>query len=180
MKIKSLKINNSFLFENEIYEDNRGYFIESWNRTKFKLPNFVQDNHTYSKQGVLRGLHYQVNNKAQGKLVRCIRGSVYDVIVDLRVSSSTYGKWFGIELNCPNQQLWVPKGLAHGFYTLSTYSIFQYKVTNYYDPDFEKVLMWNDKELSIDWPLIGKPILSSKDKLKALSFKESPKFNYIL
>ena len=150
--------------------------MEVWNKQKFGLSSFVQDNHSKSKQSVLRGLHYQIEPKSQGKLVRCTQGVVYDVIVDLRESSPTFGKWFGIELNKPEMQLWVPKGMAHGFYTLSKYSELQYKVTDYYDPLYERVLKWDDSSLGITWPFSKDPIISHKDFNKANTFEKCQKF----
>ncbi len=174
-KIKTC-IQGSYLFESQKHEDERGYFIETWNNKKFQLPIFVQDNHSKSFQGVLRGLHYQVDPESQGKLVRCTKGSVYDVIVDLRKNSLTYGKWFGIELRKSELQLWVPSGLAHGFYTLSKTAELQYKVTNYYNPSYERVLKWNDKDLGIVWPFQKDPILSHKDNYHAITFDKCEKF----
>ena len=175
MKKTQISLQDSFLFESQKFEDERGYFMETWNYKKFGLPTFVQDNHSKSYQGVLRGLHYQKNN-SQGKLVRCSQGAVFDVIVDLRTSSSSFGRWFGIELAKPELQLWVPPGLAHGFYTLSKTAEIQYKVTNYYDPSSERVLKWNDKELGITWPFNKDPIISCKDKNHAISFDKCEKF----
>ena len=176
MKKSLTSIQDSFLIEIERFEDKRGYFMETWNYREFGLPSFVQDNHSKSFQGVLRGLHYQVNSKPQGKLIRCTVGNVYDVIVDLRKKSSTFGKWFGIELNRPELQLWAPPGIAHGFYTLSKFAELQYKVTNYYDPSSERVLKWDDKQLGIVWPLNNKPIISTKDIKNAITFEKCEKF----
>ena len=174
-KIKT-SLKDSFLFESPKFEDERGYFMEIWNHQKFGLSTFVQDNQSKSSQGVLRGLHYQIDPKSQGKLVRCTQGAVYDVIVDLRESSSTFGNWFGIELNKPELQLWIPPGMAHGFYTLSKYSELQYKVTNYYDPLYERVLKWNDSNLGINWPFSKDPMISFKDLNKSNTFEECHKF----
>ena len=174
-KIKT-SLKDSFLFESPKYKDERGYFMEIWNQKKFGLSTFVQDNQSKSIQGVLRGLHYQIDPKSQGKLVRCTQGVVYDVIVDLRANSSTFGKWFGIELNRPELHLWVPPGMAHGFYTLSKHSELQYKVTNYYDPLYERVLKWNDPNIGINWPFSKYPIISCKDFNKAKTFEKCQKF----
>ena len=176
MKQIKTSLQDSFLFESKKLEDSRGFFIETWNHMKFGLPQFVQDNHSKSFQGVLRGLHYQIDSKSQGKLVRCTQGSVHDVIVDLRENSSTFGKWYSIELNKPELQLWVPAGMAHGFYTLSESAEIQYKVTNYYEPAYERVLKWNDKKLGIVWPFVKDPIISEKDMNQAKSFEKCDKF----
>jgi dTDP-4-dehydrorhamnose 3,5-epimerase len=138
--------------------------------------NFVQDNHSKSSKGVLRGLHYQIQNP-QGKLVRCISGAVYDVIVDLRKSSPTFGQWYGVELNRNNLHLWVPPGFAHGFYTMTETAEFVYKTTDYYYPEHERSLYWDDNDLNIVWwCLNGDPILSKKD-LEAKTFKECEKYD---
>ncbi len=178
MQRKSIPIQDAFIIELEKFNDNRGFFLETWNFNKFGLPEFVQDNFSRSKQGVLRGLHYQEKSKSQGKLVSCTKGSVYDVIVDLRKNSPSYGKWFSITLDRPELQLWIPKGIAHGFYTLSETADFQYKVTNYYDPIAEKVLLWNDKSLAINWPNNINPIISKKDSELGKNFSECEKFIY--
>jgi len=174
-KIKT-SLQDSFLFESQKLEDSRGFFMETWNHKELGLPQFVQDNHSKSFQGVLRGLHYQIDSKSQGKLVRCTQGAVHDVIVDLREDSSTFGKWYSIELSRPELQLWVPAGMAHGFYTLSKNAEIQYKVTNYYDPAYERVLKWNDKKLGIIWPFVKDPIISDKDINQAKSFEKCEKF----
>ncbi len=146
-----------------IFEDDRGFFFESWNKKDWDyiLENcdqgnydFVQDNHSKSSKGVLRGLHFQKNPMAQGKLVRCIKGEIFDVAVDLRRSSNTFCKWFGINLSSSNKcQFWIPKGFAHGFLTLSKEAEVTYKTTEYWDKECEKSILWNDKDLNIDWPL---------------------------
>ena len=169
-------LQDSFLFESQKFEDSRGFFLETWNHKVFGLPLFVQENYSKSFQGVLRGLHYQIDSKSQGKLVRCSQGAVYDVIVDLREYSSTFAKWYSIELNRPELQLWVPPGMAHGFYTLSENAVIQYKVTNYYEPSYERVLKWNDKKLGIIWPFVKDPIISDKDINQAKSFENCEKF----
>ena len=148
------------------YEDDRGFFMESFNEEKFLKEigsyKFVQDNHSKSSKGVLRGLHYQLE-KPQGKLMRCIQGAVYDVIVDLRKSSATFGLWFDVTLDNPETIMWVPPGFAHGFYTLTDTAEFEYKCTDYYHPQSMKTLMWDDPELGITWPTLDKPLLSEKD-----------------
>ena len=149
--------------------------MECWNERDFGLPKFVQDNFSQSKKGVLRGLHYQCFPVCQGKLVRCTNGSVYDVIVDLRQKSKTFGKWYGVKLDRPELILWAPPGMAHGFYTLSEVADFNYKVSNYYDNSAERVIAWDDSTLGISWPLDGDPILSKKDIDGAKSFKECTK-----
>jgi len=158
------------IIEPQVFGDERGFFLESWNREKFEaagMPaNFVQDNHSRSTQGVLRGLHYQIK-QPQGKLVRATLGEVFDVAVDLRQSSPTFGKWTGVHLSESNRRFfYVPPGFAHGFYVISEFAEFQYKCTDYYAPEFERSLLWNDPELGIDWPLVGgtAPQLSAKDQ----------------
>ena len=176
MKTHKTCIKDALLFEVERYNDERGYFMETWNHQEFGLPNFVQDNQSRSKKGVLRGLHYQNEFKPQGKLVRCTQGAVYDVIVDLRKSSDTFGRWFGVDLNRPDLMLWAPPGMAHGFYTYTDNAEVQYKVTNYYDPLTQRTLMWNDEKLGISWPFEGEPILSEKDWSKGDTFEKCEKF----
>tara|TARA_B100000945_G_scaffold199139_1_gene160076 strand:- start:3623 stop:4171 length:549 start_codon:yes stop_codon:yes gene_type:complete len=176
MKKHKTCIDGAFLFEVKRHTDERGYFMETWNHQEFDLPPFVQDNQSRSKKGVLRGLHYQNEFKPQGKLVRCTQGAVYDVIVDLRKSSDTFGRWFGVDLNRPELMLWAPPGMAHGFYTYTDNAEFQYKVTNYYDPFSQRTLMWNDEELDISWPFEGEPILSEKDWSKGETFDKCEKF----
>ena len=169
------------VIEPKVFGDDRGFFFESFNQQEFDEAigqeiEFVQDNHSKSKKGVLRGLHYQLEH-AQGKLVRVIRGAVYDVVIDLRQSSNTYGRWVGIELSEVNKkQLWVPVGFAHGFLTISAEAEFLYKTTEYYRPDFEYCLSWSDKSIAIEWPIIDVNLeLSEKDK-QGLSWEETPKF----
>ncbi len=188
--INSLKITvektplaDLLLIKPKVFGDDRGWFYESFNAQEFVLATginstFVQDNHSKSKRGILRGLHFQTNH-TQGKLVRVTHGTVYDVAVDLREKSSSFGKWFGVELSAENQlQLWVPPGYAHGFLVLSDFAEFLYKTTDYYDPQSEMSLAWNDPHLNITWPLqtIGnQPILNVKDS-SAKSWDEIPKF----
>lgn len=170
MVISDTKILGLKVFEPKIYEDNRGLFFESFNNCKISASigkdiQFVQDNHSISKKGVLRGLHYQAPPYSQGKLVRVIRGKVYDVAVDIRRSSNTFGEWFGIELSEKNRkQLWIPDGFAHGFVSLSENTEVVYKVTNYYKPEFERVISWDDQTISVDWPIKHPIIISEKDK----------------
>ena len=170
-------INSAFLIEVEKFKDERGYFMDIWNYKNFDLPRFVQDSHSHSKRGVLRGLHYQEQSQSQGKLVRCSQGAVYDVIVDLRKSSSTFGKWHGVYLDRPELLLWIPPGLAHGFYTMTNTSDLQYKFTSYYNYSSQRVLLWNDNKLKISWPLKYDPIISSKDVNQAKTFEDCDKFN---
>ena len=169
MKATPTAIPDVLVIEPKVFGDARGFFFESFNQKAFNAAigqavTFVQDNHSRSSRGVLRGLHYQVQ-QPQGKLVRVVRGAVFDVVVDIRQSSPTYGKWVGLELSeDKHQQLWVPPGLAHGFLVLSENAEFLYKTTDYYAPQFEKCIAWNDATLNIDWPLHGaSPSLSAKD-----------------
>jgi len=171
-------LKDAYVITNKKFEDERGFFMESFNLKEFEKIvgkyNFVQDNHSKSSKGVLRGLHYQIEH-SQGKLVRCISGAVYDVIVDLRKSSSSFGKWFGIKLSENNLQLWVPPGFAHGFYTLTDTAEFCYKTTDYYHPEYDRTLLWNDSDLGIEWGLNKEPILSNKDII-GKTFKECEKY----
>lgn len=157
------------IIEPKVYGDARGFFFESYNEHAFAQAtglkvNFVQDNHSRSAKGVLRGLHYQLK-QPQGKLVRVVRGSVYDVAVDLRKSSPTFGRWVGAELSEDNQrQMWVPAGFAHGFLVTSESADFLYKTTDYYAPEQERCIAWNDPAIGIQWPLAEAPVLSGKDQ----------------
>lgn len=169
MKVVPTAIADVLIIEPKVFGDPRGFFFESFNQREFNAAtgtnlNFVQDNHSRSAKGVLRGLHYQLG-QPQGKLVRVVRGAVFDVAVDIRATSSTFGKWVGLELSEDNQrQLWVPPGLAHGFLVLSDSADFLYKTTDYYAPALERCIAWNDATLAIDWPLKGAdPGLSAKD-----------------
>lgn len=158
-----------FILEPKVFADARGFFFESYNAQEFEKatglkPDFVQDNHSRSVRGVLRGLHYQIRHP-QGKLVRVVFGDVFDVAVDLRRSSPTFGKWTGVVLSAKNQkQFWIPPGFAHGFYVLSETAEFLYKATDYYHPEFERSVLWSDPEIAIDWHLSREPILADKDK----------------
>ncbi|HCN5511414.1 TPA: dTDP-4-dehydrorhamnose 3,5-epimerase, partial [Escherichia coli] len=152
-----------------VFGDERGFFMESFNQKVFeeavgRKVEFVQDNHSKSNRGVLRGLHYQLEPYAQGKLVRCVVGEVFDVAVDIRKSSPTFGKWVGVNLSSENmRQLWIPEGFAHGFLVLSDTAEFLYKTTKYYHPESDSGIIWNDKNIGICWPLREKPIISEKD-----------------
>jgi dTDP-4-dehydrorhamnose 3,5-epimerase len=171
-------LKDAYIITNKKFEDDRGFFMESFKLKEFEKitgkSNFVQDSHSKSSKGVLRGLHYQIEH-VQGKLVRCTSGAVFDVIVDLRKSSPSFGKWFGIKLDKNDIQLWVPPGFAHGFYTLTDFAEVQYKVTDYYYPEYDRTLLWNDTNLGIEWGVDGEPILSQKD-LKGKTFEECEKY----
>ncbi len=178
MKITKININDALIIEPKVYSDSRGTFYEAWNLNKLKDLcfldlNFVQENQSSSMFGVLRGLHYQLK-KPQGKLVRVAHGSVLDVIVDLRKSSTSFGKYFSIELSGDNKkQLWIPPGLAHGFLTLKNNTEFIYQTTEYYDPHDEHTIFWGDQFLNIDWNLKGTtPLMSNKD-MNGNSFLEA-------
>jgi len=176
-KFQKTDLEDVYVIEPEVFGDQRGFFMETYNKEEFKKHgisvDFVQDNHSKSKKGVLRGLHFQ-KKYPQGKLIRVIKGKVYDVAVDLRKSSPTFGKWFGIELSAENKKMfWVPRGFAHGFVTLEDDTEFTYKCDEFYHPEDEGGLIWNDSGLKIDWP-IENPTLSEKDQdfptLKKLNF----------
>jgi dTDP-4-dehydrorhamnose 3,5-epimerase len=169
MKIKSTDIPGLLIIEPEVYQDERGYFFEAYNKQKFLDcgidVDFIQDNESYSKKGVLRGLHYQKEPYSQGKLVRVVKGSVLDVAVDIRAGSPTFGKWSAVELSSENKLMyWIPKGFAHGFLTLEDDTIFTYKCSGIYHRPSEAAIYWNDPTLAINWG-ITEPILSEKDKL---------------
>lgn len=169
MELIETKLKGLFIIKPKVFEDTRGYFFESYNQNLFLKAglnlNFVQDNQSLSQSGVVRGLHFQNPPFGQGKLVRVITGSVYDVAVDIRKGSSTYGKWFGLELNEKNKwMLYIPEGFAHGFSTLENNTIFSYKCTNFYNKEAEGCVLWNDPDLGIDWQ-VGDPALSEKDKI---------------
>lgn len=174
MNVIRTHIPDVLIIEPKVFADERGFFMESFNQQYFnKVVNrevvFVQDNHSRSTQGVLRGLHYQTAPKAQGKLVRVTDGEVLDVAVDLRQRSATFGQWVSVILSADNKrQLWIPEGFAHGFYVLSTSADFIYKTTNYYAPEYERSVRWDDVDLGINWGLIDKPIVSDKDKASPL------------
>ncbi|EPF0144321.1 dTDP-4-dehydrorhamnose 3,5-epimerase [Enterobacter hormaechei] len=170
MNVIKTDIPDVLIFEPKVFGDDRGFFFESFSQKVFeeavgRKVEFVQDNHSKSCKGVLRGLHYQLEPYAQGKLVRCVAGEVFDVAVDIRKSSPTFGKWVGVNLSAENKrQLWIPEGFAHGFYVLSESAEFVYKTTNFYVPNVESGIIWDDKSLAIKWPLDGSPIISEKDK----------------
>jgi dTDP-4-dehydrorhamnose 3,5-epimerase len=159
------------IFEPKVFGDERGFFLESFNQKIFEEATglkreFVQDNHSKSSKGVLRGLHYQLPPMAQGKLVRVVQGEVFDVAVDIRKSSPTFGQWIGVLLSAENKrQLWIPEGFAHGFLTLSETAEFLYKTTNYYSPKDEGAIVWNDSDLCISWPEVGEVLVSGKDQI---------------
>jgi len=170
MKVTALAIPDVLLIEPKVFGDDRGFFFESFNQQAFNQATgldlqFVQDNHSKSAKNVLRGLHYQLPPKAQGKLVRVVAGEVFDVAVDIRKDSPTFGQWVGKVLSAENKlQMWVPAGLAHGFLVLSDSAEFLYKTTDYYAPEYERSIAWNDPALGIDWPLRnGQAVLSAKD-----------------
>ena len=170
MKVLETKIPGLLIIEPKVFGDERGFFFESYNEQVFNeaaaiSPRFVQDNHSKSVKGVLRGLHYQLPPRAQGKLVRVVQGEVFDVAVDIRKDSPTYGQWVGEVLSADNKkQLWIPPGFAHGFLTLSDTAEFLYKTTDAWSPEHERAIIWNDATLNIDWPLNGLvPQLAAKD-----------------
>ncbi len=169
MNIVPTEIPDVLIIEPRLFGDERGFFYESYNEKSFTektgvAVNFVQDNHSRSTQNVLRGLHYQIQ-QAQGKLVRVISGAVFDVAVDLRKNSPTFGQWVSCLISAENKrQIWVPPGFAHGFVVVSEVAEFLYKTTDYYAPQYERTLLWNDPDLAIDWPLTADPILSAKDQ----------------
>ena len=165
--VQKTGIPDVLILEPRVFGDERGFFLESFNEREMREiginSHFVQDNHSRSQQNVLRGLHYQIR-QTQGKLVRVVSGKVYDVAVDVRKTSATFGRWVGVELSAENKRLfWIPPGFAHGFLVLSESADFLYKATDYYAPEFERSILWNDGDLGIKWPLVGEPILSAKD-----------------
>lgn len=174
MQVIDTSLTDVKIIEPRVFGDDRGFFLETWSEAAFSsagLPiNFVQDNHSRSAQGVLRGLHYQLKHP-QGKLVRCTAGEVFDVAVDMRKSSEQFGQWFGVVLSAENKrQLWVPPGFAHGFYVMSEMADFQYKCSDIYAPDYERSLLWNDPAVGIEWPLIAdaETQLAEKDAAASL------------
>ena len=182
MKFIETPLRDVYLLEPRVFGDPRGFFMETWNIETFRAAgfdlNFVQDNHSRSAHGILRGLHFQMEH-TQGKLVRVTSGAVFDVAVDLRRSSPTLGQWYGVSLSAENQRmLWVPPGFAHGFYVTSDYADFLYKCTDIYHPASEKTLAWNDPTVGIDWPVPAgeSPQLSAKDA-QGLSWDDTPRFD---
>lgn len=172
MKKIDTAIPDVLLLEPRVFGDDRGFFYESWNKKTLASVgldvDFVQDNHSKSQRGVLRGLHYQIQHP-QGKLVRVVSGEVFDVVVDLRQSSPTFGQWVGYVLSAENKRMaWIPPGFAHGFMVTSESAEFLYKTTDYWYPEFERTLLWNDPTVGIDWPFEGKPLLAAKDAAGAL------------
>lgn len=175
MNIIDTKINGLLIIEPRVFADDRGWFMESFNQQNFEsalaergldIPKFVQDNHSFSKKGVLRGLHYQLNPHAQGKLVRVVQGCAWDVALDIRKNSETFGQWVGVELSSENhKQFWIPAGFAHGFIALEDNTQFLYKTTDYYFKECERSIIWNDPEIKIDWPIedFESIIISGKD-----------------
>jgi len=173
MKIVNTEIPEVLIVEPQVFGDERGFFYESFNEHRFHeltglSVSFVQDNHSKSAKSVLRGLHYQIK-QPQGKLVRVVAGEVFDVVVDVRKSSPTFGRWVGTRLSAANKrQLWVPEGFAHGFVVLSESAEFLYKTTGYWVPEYERAILWNDPEIGIEWPIDSAPILSGKDQCAKL------------
>jgi dTDP-4-dehydrorhamnose 3,5-epimerase len=181
MKIVDTAIADVKIIEPAVFGDDRGYFMETWSQQSFNNQGldltFVQDNHSRSQQGILRGLHYQIKHP-QGKLVRVVTGKVFDVAVDIRKNSATFGQWVGVELSDENHRmLWVPPGFAHGFYVMSEQADFLYKCTDIYAPEYERCIVWNDAEIGVEWPLVDNqtPLLSSKDE-QGLSLSEAEVF----
>lgn len=181
MKATKLAIPEVVLFEPAVFGDDRGFFFESFNQRQFEEAigrplSFVQDNHSRSSRNVLRGLHYQIK-QAQGKLVRVVHGEVFDVAVDLRRHSPHFGSWVGTILSAENKkQVWVPEGFAHGFIVLSEMAEVLYKTTDYYAPEHERSIIWNDPSLAIKWPIVDQPVLSDKDA-KAIAFIDAEVFD---
>lgn len=168
MKATPTELPEVLLIEPRVFGDDRGFFFESWNARDFAAAGiaepFVQDNHSRSARGVLRGLHYQIR-QPQGKLVRVLSGEIFDVAVDLRRSSPRFGQWTGVSLTAASHQsLWVPAGFAHGFCVISEFAEVLYKTTDFYAPEFERAVLWNDPDIGITWPLAGTPLLSGKDQ----------------
>ena len=173
MNVIATPLAGLLVLEPKVFGDERGFFFESFNARRFAeltgvTDQFVQDNHSRSVKGVLRGLHYQIQ-QAQGKLVRATAGAVFDVVVDIRQSSPTFGQWYGLELSAENKrQLWIPRGFAHGFTPITDSAEFLYKTTDYWAPEHERSLLWNDPAIGIEWPLDGAPTLSAKDQVGKL------------
>lgn len=183
MRFIPCEIPDVILIEADVYADERGYFLESYNQSLFHKNGiteiFVQDNISFSRKGTLRGLHYQLHPHAQGKLVRVTYGKVYDVAVDIRKGSPTYGKWIGMELSDENKlAIYIPPGFAHGFYVLSDYAQFVYKCTDHYYKELDRGILWNDPAIGINWPYSGQPILSKKDLTNPLLADAENNFIY--
>lgn len=169
MQIQTTTLSGVLLIKPRVFRDDRGFFLESWNKRAFdeaagRSIEFVQDNHSRSVRGVLRGLHYQAEPMAQAKLITVMRGAIFDVAVDIRPGSPTYGQWVGEVLTDESREmLWIPEGFAHGFYVLSDFADVVYKTNNYYSPQHERCIRWNDETLGVEWPLAGDPRVSGKD-----------------
>ena len=180
MQIVETGIPGLLVIEPKVWGDARGFFFESYNQRRFEeltgvRKTFVQDNHSRSARNVLRGLHYQIR-QPQGKLVRVVAGEVYDVAVDIRRGSPTFGKWFGLHMSADNKKmLWIPEGFAHGFVVLSEHAEFLYKTTDYWAPEHERCIRWNDPELAIDWQISGEPVLSARDQA-GMPFRDAEVF----
>ncbi|MDZ4297556.1 MAG: dTDP-4-dehydrorhamnose 3,5-epimerase [Moraxellaceae bacterium] len=180
MRVINTHIPDVLIIEPDAFNDERGFFYESFNAREFAAASgvnveFVQDNHTRSAKGVLRGLHYQIQ-QPQGKLVRVVSGEIWDVAVDIRRDSATFGQWSGVSLSANNKrQVWIPPGFAHGFLVLSDVAEVLYKTTDYWAPEYERCIRWDDATLAIDWPLLGEPVLSKKD-MAGVSFNEVEAF----
>ncbi len=178
MEITPLLIKDILLIQPNLHEDRRGYLYESFNQSLFNQfvksdVNFLQDIHSHSKKNVLRGLHYQIHPKAQAKLIRVVKGEIFDVAVDLRKNSSTFGHWIGQVLSEDNKlQMWIPEGFANGFLVLSEDAEVVYKVTEFYSPEYERCIYWKDETLNIDWPISNEPLMSDRD-LSGLLFKDA-------
>ena len=170
MQIEQTKLTGVLLIKPRVFRDDRGFFLESWNKRVFdeaagRVVEFVQDNHSRSVRGVLRGLHYQADPMAQAKLITVMRGQIFDVAVDIRPESPTYGQWVGEVLTDESREmLWIPEGFAHGFYVLSDFADVVYKTTNYYSPAHERCIRWDDETLAVEWPIGQKPLVSPKDE----------------
>lgn len=181
MNVINTSIPDVLIFEPKVFGDERGFFFESFNQKSFEQAtgrhvDFVQDNHSCSSKGVLRGLHYQLAPFAQAKLVRCLRGSIYDIAVDIRENSPTFGKWVGVELSEANKkQIWIPEGFAHGFIALEDNSEILYKTNNFYSKECERAIIWNDEQLKIEWPL--EPTTISDKDVQAPTFLAAEKFS---
>lgn len=184
MQVETTAIPDVLILKPRVFEDKRGYFMETFHQTRYEEAGirrtFVQDNESFSSKNVLRGLHYQIKHP-QGKLVHVLQGAVFDVAVDIREGSPTFGKWTGVTLTAENKwQFWVPEGFAHGYCVLSDIALFSYKCTDFYHPEHERGILWNDPAIGIDWPVDGTPILSDKDlKHPVLVSGELPKYRNV-